>query len=97
MTTFDPNRFAQLCETKRTVGDKAPDKLNAELAALAAARQDYAPKIEEIAKDQVLQEAEFAAHRVKAAQELEAAIETTQGDNNDPATILTAIESLRTE
>lgn len=95
MTEFDPQRFAQLCETKRKVGDKAPPKLNAELAELAAAQQDYTPPLEEIAKAQVLQEREFSAHKIKAAQELDAAIEATEGKNEDPDTILTAIESLR--
>ncbi len=56
MTNFDPIRYAQLRQTKLQVGDKAPAKLNAELAALCAAQLLHTPSIDEIAQQAVEKE-----------------------------------------
>lgn len=95
MADFDPVRFSQLLRTKQQVGDKAPDSMNAEIAALAVAQLEYVPSLEEVAREQVLRDAEFKALTIKAANELNVVIDCTAGDNDDPQTILAAIEQIR--
>lgn len=57
--------------------------------------EDQQPSLEEIATQEVLQEREFEALKALAHQTLEAEIEKTEGENNDPQTVLAAIENLR--
>jgi hypothetical protein len=96
MADFDAIRFAQLQKTKAQVGDKAPEALNAELAALAAAQATYVEPAENVAMNQVLAAAEIDALRVKATQELESKIGQPL-NQADPDEILTAIEAIRSE
>ena len=71
--------------------------VNRHIEQLRAALPEDAPTppLAEIANQSVLRDAEYEAHKLIAAKELEEVIENTEGDNNDPSTILTAIESLR--
>lgn len=75
-------------------GDKMPAHLAEKMIELRKELEPPTP--EQAAQAQILAVAELEAHRLIAAKELEQVIENTEGDNNDPATILTAIESLRT-
>ena len=96
-TTPPDIRLAQLERVWRgheRTNTKMPPKYFEEMQDL---REQFAnpPSPEEVAKAQVLAQAELEAHRLIAKEQLDNAIENTEGDNNDPATILTAIESLR--